>query len=127
MMYLELCATQRATQLLHGDLQHYNVLFDQTRGWLAIDPKGVVAEREFEVGPCLRNPHGLTDLYSDTEVVARRLTRLCRAAHLDFRRALRWGFALAVLSATWGLEDEGVVDPGCPALLLARAIQPLIP
>jgi streptomycin 6-kinase len=46
-------------RLLHGDLQHYNVLLDRKRGWLAIDPKGVVAEGEFELGAALRNPIGM--------------------------------------------------------------------
>jgi len=124
--YSDLCARQQTPRLLHGDLQHYNVLFDQTRGWLTIDPKGVVAEREFEVGPFLRNPRGMPWVYSTPRIVERRLTHLCRAAHLDFDRALRWAFAQAVLSAIWSVEDEGAVNPTDPALLLARAIQPLL-
>jgi len=40
--YAELCRTQRNPRLLHGDLQHSNVLLDHRRGWVAIDPKGVV-------------------------------------------------------------------------------------
>ena len=126
MMYFELCATQQTRLLLHGDLQHYNVVFDQSRGWLTIDPKGVVAEREFEVGPFLRNPHEMPALYSDSAVVVHRLTRLCRGLQLDYTRAIRWAFAQAVLSATWGVEDNGFTDPDCPALLLARAIEPLL-
>ena len=124
--YFELCATQRATRLLHGDYQHYNVVFDQSRGWLAIDPKGVVAEREFEVGPFLRNPHGMREFYSDSAVVERRLTRLCSACHFDYGRAVRWAFAQAVLSAIWGVEDDGFVKADNPGLLLARAVEPLV-
>src|SRR5207244_3834002 len=48
-VYSSLCASQRDPRLLHGDLQHYNVLFDSERGWLAIDPKGVVGEVEYEI------------------------------------------------------------------------------
>jgi streptomycin 6-kinase len=48
--YASLCASQQHTRLLHGDLQHYNVLLDADRGWLAIDPKGVVGEVEYELG-----------------------------------------------------------------------------
>src|SRR5207253_1081962 len=40
--YLELCDSQTNVRLLHGDLQHYNILFDDARGWKAIDPKGVM-------------------------------------------------------------------------------------
>jgi streptomycin 6-kinase len=41
-LYSELCASQKEPRLLHGDLQHYNILLDSQRGWTAIDPKGVV-------------------------------------------------------------------------------------
>jgi streptomycin 6-kinase len=54
--YLDLCASQRWPLLLHGDLQHYNVLLDADRGWLAIDPKGIIGELEYEIGAMLRNP-----------------------------------------------------------------------
>lgn len=124
--YFDLCATQRERRLLHGDLQHYNVVFDAMRGWLAIDPKGVVAEAEFEVGPFLRNPHGMSELYSHSAVVARRLTRFCSASQLEFGRALRWAFAQAVLSAIWDVEDDGITKSDGPALLLARAIEPFL-
>src|SRR5688500_2243452 len=47
-LYSSLCASQREPRLLHGDLHHSNVLFDSERGWLAIDPKGVAGEVEYE-------------------------------------------------------------------------------
>src|SRR4030095_1370797 len=53
-LYFDLCASQRGVRLLHGDLQHYNILFDSDRGWLAIDPKGVIGEVEYEIGGGLR-------------------------------------------------------------------------
>src|SRR5205085_7916092 len=52
----ELCASQSTRRLLHGDLHHANVLFDSRQGWVAIDPWGIMAELEFEVGAALRNP-----------------------------------------------------------------------
>jgi len=55
-IYVELCASQRSPRLLHGDLQHYNVLLDRSQGWTAIDPKGVVGEIEYEIGAAMRNP-----------------------------------------------------------------------
>ena len=42
--YTRLCDTQTRVRLLHGDLHHDNILFDTNRGWVAIDPKGVVGE-----------------------------------------------------------------------------------
>jgi streptomycin 6-kinase len=55
-LYAALCSSQTRLRLLHGDLQHHNILFDADRGWLAIDPKGVFGEIECEIGPALRNP-----------------------------------------------------------------------
>ncbi len=45
--FASLASSQRLPRLLHGDLQHYNILFDTNRGWLAIDPKGIVGEVEY--------------------------------------------------------------------------------
>ena len=121
-IYAELCATQRATRLLHGDLQHYNVLRDQHRGWLAIDPKGVVGEVEFELGAMLRNPVELPDSVSNQASLEQRIAILCSRLGLDPGRVLRWAFAQAVLSAIWGVQDGYVVDSRSAPLQLARTI-----
>jgi streptomycin 6-kinase len=113
-------------RLLHGDLQHYNVLSDGARGWIAIDPKGVAGELEYELGAALRNPHERPELYSNTSAVERRIA--CFAQHLpvDAGRVLAWAYAQAVLSAIWTVEDDGVVRPDDPALMLAAAIGPML-
>ena len=51
----DLLAENKDQALLHGDFHHYNVL-KSVRGWLAIDPKGVVGPKGYEVGPLLINP-----------------------------------------------------------------------
>ncbi len=122
-LYKDLASTQRTTMLLHGDLQHYNVLFDKQRGWVAIDPKGVVGELEYEVGALLRNPFELPELLADPATIMRRLETLTTLLHLDHSRALAWSFAQAVLSAIWGVEDGYQIDPNNPALLLAHALK----
>ncbi|HEX5884887.1 MAG TPA: aminoglycoside phosphotransferase family protein [Pyrinomonadaceae bacterium] len=125
-LYKDLAFTQRTAMLLHGDLQHYNVLFDNRRGWVAIDPKGVVGELEYEVGALLRNPFELPDLLSDSATITRRLEILTTLLHLDHSRALAWSFAQAVLSAIWGVEDGYQIDPNNPTILLARALQSML-
>src|SRR5207244_1723119 len=72
-VYSDLCGSQRHRQLLHGDLHHYNVLFDARRGWLAIDPKGVVGELEYEVGAALRNPYEAPELFLEPSTIERRV------------------------------------------------------
>ena len=121
-MYLELCASQGPVRLLHGDLQHYNVLFDRARGWLAIDPKGVTAELEYELGALFRNPIGRPDLYPRAEVIQARLDRLVRPLSLDPQRVRRWALSQAVLSVIWSWEDGESVSPSHPVLGLARTL-----
>jgi streptomycin 6-kinase len=125
-LYFDLCASQRSVRLLHGDLQHYNVLFDSDRGWLAIDPKGVVGEVEYETGASLRNPYEKPELCASPETVEKRLRCFEAKLKLNPDRVLAWGFAQAVLSAIWSVEDGFAVDAGTPSLGLANAIWPIL-
>ncbi|MDQ8040078.1 MAG: aminoglycoside phosphotransferase family protein [Rickettsiella sp.] len=45
----ELLMSMGPTVLLHGDLHYANILLSDQQGWLAIDPKGVIGEREYEI------------------------------------------------------------------------------
>lgn len=125
-VYQNLANTQTRTTLLHGDLHHYNVLLDKDRGWLAIDPKGVVGELEYELGAIIRNPVELPDLYLAHNVVERRLLLLTNLLGLDYQRALSWCFAQAVLSAIWDIEDGFEVEANNHALRLAEVIEELM-
>ena len=125
-IYRRLAGSSSRTMLLHGDLHHYNVLFDENRGWVAIDPKGVVGELEYEVGAILRNPGEQPDLFCSREVIERRLRILTDSLQLDYVRTLQWSFAQAVLSAIWGVEDGYPVESTNPVLRLARSIEQMI-
>ena len=125
-LYDELSATQNTRMLLHADLQHYNVLFDKRRGWVAIDPKGVVGELEYEVGAMLRNPFEQPALFANAATIRRRLQILTTSLALNYSRALRWAYAQAVLSAIWGVEDGYTIEPDNPSLLLAQSLRPMI-
>lgn len=92
--------------LIHGDLHHFNIL-SSGRGWLAIDPKGVLGPAAYEVGPYLLNPWVVTGLQADTAKTIQ--DRICAFSdRLGFERSrLRdWGFAFAVLSAWWNLDSN---------------------
>jgi streptomycin 6-kinase len=125
-LYRSLANSQQRPMLLHGDLQHYNVLFDENRGWMAVDPKGVVAELEYEVGAMLRNPVEQPGLFTSPMVIERRLRMLTDALDLDYQRALQWSFAQAVLSAIWDVEDGYAVEPDHHSLKLAESIRTLL-
>jgi len=124
--YTNLCLTQKDVRLLHGDLQHYNILFDIERSWTAIDPKGVVGEIEYEFGAGLRNPNEGPDVFFSREAIQRRLRRYERQSKLDVNRVMEWAFAQAVLSAIWSIEDGFAVDANQPAIRLANAIHPML-
>ena len=125
-VFLDLCASQREPRLLHGDLQHYNVLFDLDRGWLAIDPKGVAGEIEYEIGAVMRNPYERPDLFLAQSTIERRLKQFADRLAVDYERTLQWAFAQAVLSAIWSVEDGFAVDAANPGLRLAAVMRPML-
>ena len=125
-LYLELCGSQHEPRLLHGDLHHYNVLFDSGRGWLALDAKGVVGEVEYEIGAILRNPIEQPDLFASRVNIEKRISGFTERLGLDHERVLAWAFAQAVLSAIWDVEDGFPVDAMNPALRLAGVLQPML-
>jgi streptomycin 6-kinase len=103
-----LLAEPREVGVLHGDLHHGNVLDFGPRGWLAIDPKGLVGERGFDFANIFTNP----DLDDPTHPIAtqpdrfaRRLQVVTEAASLERERLLRWILAWTGLSAAWFLGD----------------------
>jgi streptomycin 6-kinase len=122
-MFHELVSSQRGVMLLHGDFQHYNVLFDKDAGWVAIDPKGVVGELEYELGALLRNPVELPEVFASPVVIDRRLKALTTSLSLDYGRALRWSYAQSILSAIWDIEDGHRVTRNNPSLLLAETMK----
>ena len=124
-IYHDLASSQRARMLLHADLQHYNVLFDSKRGWIAIDPKGLAGELEYEVGALLRNPIELPEIFANADTINRRLEILTTSLQLDYSRTLKWAYAQAVLSVIWGVEDGCSVGPTSPGFLLARVLREL--
>ena len=124
--YVDLAASQGRTRLLHGDLHHYNVLRDSARGWLAIDPKGVVGEIEYEVGAALRNPIERLDLFASRQAIEGRLDSFARILDLDIDRALRWVFAQAVLSAIWQVEDGFAVTADNAIVRLASTAREML-
>ncbi len=107
--FFELCATQGPARfLLHRDLHHGNIIRDDARGWVVIDPKGNTGELEFEAASFLHNP---TREFCEADHIARRVKIVSARLGLDADRLLRWCFAHGVLSALWATENS-VFDPG---------------
>ncbi|HZO29147.1 MAG TPA: aminoglycoside phosphotransferase family protein [Chloroflexota bacterium] len=112
----ELLASSPGDVLLHGDFHHYNVLSSE-RGWLAIDPKGMLGDPGYEVGPFLLNPD-VAIQPKTRALLDRRLDILAAELPYDRHRLRDWAIAHAVLSACWSAEGPG--DEWRPAIALAE-------
>jgi streptomycin 6-kinase len=106
---------------LHGDLHHENIL-EGPRGWLAIDPKGVLGEPGFDAANLFFNPLERDDLCLDPERIGRMAGQLAQAMQQDPRRLLDHAFAYGCLSAAWHHEDSNAADEN-RELAVASAIR----
>lgn len=90
--------------LLHGDLHHYNILTAAREPWLAIDPKGLIGDREYDVIQYLLNklPNG-----DSTHVIEKRIDIFVKELNLDKKRMISWGFAHSVLATCWTVQEDG--------------------
>ncbi len=93
---------------------------------LAIDPKGVLGELEYEVGAALRNPCENPGLFASPARIETRIARFEAELKLDPDRMLAWGFAQAILSAIWTVEDGSAIDSENAGIRLANAIHPML-
>jgi streptomycin 6-kinase len=102
----ELLAENKDVSLLHGDFHHFNVLKSE-RGWLAIDPKGVIGPRGYELGPLLINP--VPDFLNGDKPriqTEKRIAILSEMLGMERERIRSWAICHAVLSAWWSIEDN---------------------
>ena len=93
----ELPATQGELVVCHQDFHRGNVLSAQREPWLAIDPKPLVAEREFDTAALLRDGQG--ELAFCLELLAGELA-------LDRERMRRWSLAHTL---AWGFSEDGPI------------------
>jgi streptomycin 6-kinase len=119
----ELLRSPAEVCVLHGDVHHGNVLDFGARGWLAIDPKGLVGERAFDFANLFCNPD------SPTALAPGRLTRqigiVAEAAGLEPARLRKWIVAWAGLSAAFDLQDG--LEPGAALAIAELAAAKLAP
>lgn len=105
--------------VLHGDLHHANVLDFGSRGWLAIDPKGLLGERGFDFANLFCNPD--PEIAHAPGRLARQAGVIAEAARLDRGRLLEWVLAWSGLSAVWKVEDGETTEPDLSLVELALA------
>ncbi|MBS7541579.1 hypothetical protein KHC19_00415 [Ancylobacter oerskovii] len=119
-----LLADPREIAPLHGDLHHENILDfgpsderpaipGRAGDWRAIDPKGLLGERGFDLAilfcdPDLGRPE--IELARRPDIFARRLATVAEETGIAHTRLLDWILAWTGLSWSWAVED-GVDAP----------------
>lgn len=112
----ELLAAPQDMVALHGDVHHGNILDFGEKGWLAIDPKGMIGERGFDYANLFCNPAKETATAPGR--LAQQLPIVSDAAKIEPKRLLQWITAWGGLSAAWAIEDGD--DPET-AMYVAKA------
>lgn len=103
----DLLASMETPTLLHGDLHHWNILSSERDQWLAIDPKGVIGEPEYETGAWLRNPFpDILEMSNPDRMIARRIDQFSEELGFERKRIHGWGYSQAVLAAYWSYEEK---------------------
>jgi len=94
--------------VLHQDLHGGNILRARREPWLAIDPKPLVGEREFDTASFLRDRRWeLRNTPQASMTVRRRLDVLAGELELDRGRMRGWGIAHAL---AWGMSGKPEQD-----------------
>lgn len=122
----QLLATPHTVCPLHGDLHHENVLDFGERGWLAIDPHGLLGERTFDYANIFTNPD-LSDPSRPLAIMPGRLEArldvVIKATGIEPGRLLRWIVAWTGLSAAWFIGDGDDKGAAIDLRINAMALQ----
>lgn len=90
--------TQGEQVLVHQDLHGDNVLAAEREPWLVIDPKPLMAEREFSLAPIIRS----FEFGHSIAQIVYRLDRLSAELQLDRNRVRQWAIAQTV---AWSFDS----------------------
>lgn len=104
-----LLANPHAIRPLHGDLHHENILFGP-RGWLSIDPKGVLGDPAFDAANMFYNAPGHDEICSDPRRIAHMAEIFARTLNQTPAAILDHAFAWGCLSSSWHHEDKNEKD-----------------
>lgn len=115
---------QHDVQPLHGDLHHENVLYGE-RGWLVIDPKGLIGDPTYDAANMFYNPLNRDDLRACESRIASMAQTFSQAFNRDIKTILGFGMAHACLSASWHDEDENY-DESARSLGVATAVRKVL-
>ena len=101
-----LLARSSRTYLLHGDLQHYNLLQRESGEWAIIDPKGLYGDPGFDIAAWMYNPDEVSERPDYLDLATRRITICANAWGMPEEELAAWAFVGTVLNvACWSTSD----------------------
>lgn len=121
-LFPELLSTSPDLFLLHGDLHHGNILYSESSGWTAIDPKGLIGEREYDCIQFMLNEWKKWDV--PLELLQYRTQTIASLLSLSYERLIQYGLCHSVLSACWSVEDG--MDAWKTGVAVARLFEELV-
>ena len=101
----ELVASESNRKLLHGDIHHTNIMKSSKRGWLAIDPQSIYAERTYDVANSFFNPDNLPEIVETPNRIDALAQTFSERLKVDRKRILQFAYAHGGLSSSWQLDD----------------------
>jgi streptomycin 6-kinase len=117
-----------ADVVLHGDLHHENILWDDVSGWLAIDPKGVIGPRCLQPGRYIENQLPANTTPSALERLTReRIEIFSDILKMPAEDVIAGALVDCVLSHVWCFEDHGPLgDDWYQGIELGRLLSRLL-
>jgi streptomycin 6-kinase len=115
-----LLANQTDVRPLHGDIHHENIM-KGSRGWVAIDAKGLLGDPAFDIANLFYNPVE-SELRTDERRVMSMAALLSARLGYHAGKLLDYAFAFSALSASWHIED-GNKEEAERSLAVGRAVR----
>lgn len=119
-----LIGRQRDIRPLHGDLHHENIMHSP-RGWIVIDPAGLIGDTALDVANMFSNPLDRFDLTRSEERTASMAGIFAQTLQRDARTILQYAFSYGCLSAAWH-EEDGNVEERDNELIVAQMLKTVL-
>ena len=109
----ELLDNQVDARPLHGDVHHENIL-SSGRGWISIDPNGIIGDPVYEYANTFNNPYGVHEIVGNPARISMVADVIHDRTQYDRNKILKYGAMHIALSASWvfktGFEKSGVAS-----------------
>jgi streptomycin 6-kinase len=105
-MWHALLLTTEEKYLMHGDLNYDNIMWSD-RGWVAIDPKGIIADPCYVFGVVFRNPIGEEARTAKSDRILNLASLLASHTGLDSTRILQFGLVHVAMSLAYHFRRSG--------------------